>query len=123
MGDNATLIAEVELKAGEIRISPEELARMIDHALLRPEKSLESFRNLCNEAKKYNFYSVCVNPYWVRFCSDELKSTDIKVVAVVSFPFGQMTTRMKAMETRVKTTQAQTVQMAQRGSSLRSRRG
>ncbi|MFH1820989.1 MAG: deoxyribose-phosphate aldolase [Methanobacteriota archaeon] len=73
---------------------------MIDHALLRPEKSSESFRNLCNEAKKYSFFSVCVNPYWVRFCSDELKGTDIKVVAVVSFPFGQMTPKMKAMETK-----------------------
>jgi len=100
MGVNLGLMAEVERRAKNIKLSPENLARLIDHALLHPEKSSESFRNLCNEAKKYHFYSVCVNPFWVRFCSDELRGTDIKVVATVSFPFGQMTTRMKALETR-----------------------
>ena len=103
MYENRDLLAEVERKVKEIKISPEELAGMIDHALLRPEKSSDSFRNLCNEAKKYKFYSVCVNPYWVRFCSDELKGTGVKVVAVVSFPFGQMTSKMKSMEAKEST--------------------
>ncbi|MGC8816942.1 MAG: deoxyribose-phosphate aldolase [Candidatus Hadarchaeum sp.] len=71
---------------------------MIDHALLRPESTRDSFKRLCAEAKKYRFYSVCVNPAWVKFCAEELRGTDIKVVAVVSFPFGQMTSKMKALE-------------------------
>jgi len=92
------LMAEVERRAKEIRLSPEELAKMIDHALLRPEKSSDSFRNLCREARKYHFHSVCVNPAWVRFCAEELRGSGVKVVATVSFPFGQMTSRMKALE-------------------------
>ncbi|KUO40468.1 MAG: 2-deoxyribose-5-phosphate aldolase [Candidatus Hadarchaeum yellowstonense] len=91
-------MAEVERRAKEIRLSPEELAKMIDHALLRPEKSSDSFRNLCREARKYHFHSVCVNPAWVRFCAEELRGSGVKVVATVSFPFGQMTSRMKALE-------------------------
>jgi deoxyribose-phosphate aldolase len=92
------LMAEVERRAKEIRLSPEELAKMIDHALLRPEKSSDSFRNLCREARKYHFHSVCVNPAWVRFCAEELRGSGVRVVATVSFPFGQMTSRMKALE-------------------------
>lgn len=91
--------AEVEHEA-KVELTPEGLAGMIDHALLRPEKSSKDFVNLCNEAKKYRFFSVCVNPYWVKFCSDLLKGTDVKVVSVVSFPFGQMTSKMKALETK-----------------------
>ena len=98
MPENIDILAEVERRAQLIRIRPEELARRIDHALLRPEKSSEAFVNLCDEAKKYGFFSVCVNPHWVKFCSELLKDTDVKVVSVVSFPFGQMTPRMKAME-------------------------
>ncbi|MGQ9788242.1 MAG: deoxyribose-phosphate aldolase [Candidatus Hadarchaeaceae archaeon] len=71
---------------------------MIDHSLLRPDRPLDSFRDLCFEAKKYHFYSVCVNPAWIKFCFEELKGTGVKVVAVVSFPFGLMTSRMKALE-------------------------
>lgn len=91
-------MAEIERRARGLKLSPEELAKMIDHALLHPDRSRDFFRNLCFEAKKYRFHSVCVNPAWVKFCFEELENTDVKVVAVVSFPFGQMTSMMKAME-------------------------
>jgi len=98
MLENNGFLAKVERLARTIRITAREMAGMIDHALLRPEKSSEAFVSLCNEAKKYNFFSVCVNPCWVKFCSNLLKSTGIKIVSVVSFPFGQATPMMKATE-------------------------
>lgn len=94
------LIMEVERRASEIKMSPEELAKTIDHTLLAPYKTTGEFKKLCIEAKTYNFFAVCVNPYWVRFCSDELKGTEIKVAAVVGFPLGQTTSKMKALEAR-----------------------
>ncbi len=98
MFENNDLLVEAERRTRPIEITPEELAGMIDHALLRPEKSSAAFVNLCDEAKKYSFFSVCVNPFWVKFCSDLLGGTRVKVVSVVSFPLGQMTSRMKARE-------------------------
>ncbi len=99
MPDDIGSTADMEQKAKSLKMTPEELAAMIDHALLQPEKSSASFVNLCNEAKKYRFFSVCVNPCWVKFCTQELRGTNVNVVAVISFPFGQMTTKMKALET------------------------
>lgn len=95
---DSKLMAEIESRARVLKLSPEQLAKKIDHTLLHPDRPRDSFRNLCLEAKKYRFYSVCVNPTWVEFCFEELKDTDVKVVAVVSFPFGQMTSKMKALE-------------------------
>ncbi|WP_342811716.1 deoxyribose-phosphate aldolase [Candidatus Hadarchaeum sp.] len=91
-------MAEIERRAQGLKLPPDQLAKMIDHALLYPDSPRSSFKNLCLEAKKYHFHSVCVNPAWVKFCSEELMDTDVKVVAAVSFPFGQMTPMMKAME-------------------------
>ena len=98
MFDDTRLAADVENKTKSMKITAEVLAGMIDHALLHPEKSSASFIKLCSEARKYSFFSVCVNPYWVKFCARELMGTDVQVVAVVSFPFGQMTSKMKALE-------------------------
>jgi len=94
------LITEVERRASEIKMSPEELAKTIDHTLLAPYKTTGEFKKLCTEAKTYDFYAVCVNPYWVSFCSNELKGTGIKIAAVVGFPLGQTTSKMKALEAR-----------------------
>ncbi len=94
------LKTEVERKLKEIKMSPEELAKMIDHTLLYPNSTKENFRDLCKEAKTCNFHSVCVNPYWVLFCSEELKDTEIKIVSVAGFPFGQTISKIKAMEAK-----------------------
>ena len=90
---------EIERKASEIDFSPGELAKIIDHTLLASDKTTDDFEKLCSEAKTYQFYSICVNPYWVSFCAKNLKSTDIKVTSVVGFPLGQTTSKIKATET------------------------
>ena len=92
-------ILKVEQRTKEIKISPEELAKLIDHTKLSPYKSTKSMKGLCNEAKAYHFCSVCINPYWTSFCAEELKGTDVKIATVVGFPFGQTTSKAKALET------------------------
>ncbi len=57
-------------------------------------------RRLCDEAKDYHFHSVCINPFWTRFCASELKDTDVKIDTVVGFPLGQTTSEEKVFETK-----------------------
>ncbi|HPP87237.1 MAG TPA: deoxyribose-phosphate aldolase [bacterium] len=79
---------------------PSEVANLIDHTLLKPEVTRDQIIKLCEEAKKYNFASVCVNPGWVKTCSELLKGTEVKVCTVIGFPLGATTTATKAAETR-----------------------
>lgn len=81
-------------------ISPAELARYIDHTLLKPGAVKSQFEQLCSEAIKFNFYSVCVNSGWVEFVAKRLRGTGIKVCSVIGFPLGEMETRSKAFEAR-----------------------
>ena len=74
------------------------LARMIDHTMLKPEATPEEITTLCEEAKKYNFASVCVNPSFVPLCSKLLKGTQVKVCTVIGFPLGATTTATKRAE-------------------------
>jgi deoxyribose-phosphate aldolase len=76
----------------------EELARMIDHTLLKPEATEEQIRVLCDEAKKYNFASVCVNPVQVSLTAELLKGTQVKICTVIGFPLGANTSTVKAFE-------------------------
>ena len=80
--------------------TPAELAGYIDHTLLKPEAVVSQFEQLCNEAIKYKFMSVCVNSGWVPFVAKKLRGTGVKVCSVVGFPLGEMDTRSKAFETR-----------------------
>lgn len=75
------------------------LARMIDHTLLKPEATVQQVEQLCAEAKKFHFASVCINPSYVPLCSSLLKDTDIKVCTVIGFPLGATSTETKAYET------------------------
>ena len=59
-------------------------SKYIDHTLLKPEATQDQIEKLCQEAKQYDFASVCVNPYWVPFCKEELKDSDVKVCATSS---------------------------------------
>ena len=73
-----------------------ELACCIDHTLLSATATEGQIERLCEEAKEYGFYSVCVNPRWVSFAADELAGSEVKVGSVVSLPLGAETTKMKA---------------------------
>jgi deoxyribose-phosphate aldolase len=75
-----------------------ELARIIDHTLLKPTATPADIGALCDEARRYSFYSVCVNPCYVSQAVDALKGTGIKVCSVVDFPLGSGTTAIKVME-------------------------
>jgi deoxyribose-phosphate aldolase len=92
------LSGRVEPRAAEIKMSREELAGRIDHTLLAPYTGSRVFRQLCDEARTYHFHAVCVNPYWIRYYSRELRRTGVGAAAVVGFPLGQTTSRMKALE-------------------------
>jgi deoxyribose-phosphate aldolase len=88
----------VKRPVNERPLSPvrvEDLAKTIDHTLLRPEASISDVQRLCREAAKYHFATVCVLPYWVPFVSRELADTDVKVCSVISFPYGADTTKAK----------------------------
>jgi deoxyribose-phosphate aldolase len=76
----------------------EYIAKLIDHTLLKPDATEREIKKLCNEAKKYGFYSVCVHPYFVKTVSDMLSGTDIRITTVVGFPFGMTCSRVKIYE-------------------------
>ncbi|MEB6548046.1 deoxyribose-phosphate aldolase [Heyndrickxia sporothermodurans] len=76
------------------------IAKMIDHTLLKPEATEQQIQTLCEEAKQYSFASVCVNPTWVAFAAEKLKGTDVKVCTVIGFPLGATTSETKAFETK-----------------------
>ncbi|MGB4588745.1 MAG: deoxyribose-phosphate aldolase [Clostridiaceae bacterium] len=75
------------------------LARYIDHTLLKPDATEKELVKLCEEAKEYKFFSVCINPCNIEKAKEILKGTDTKVCTVVGFPLGQMTTEAKSFET------------------------
>jgi deoxyribose-phosphate aldolase len=79
---------------------PADLAKLIDHTLLKPEATRAEVVTLCEEAKKHRFASVCVNTTWVPLCKAMLSGTDVMVCAVVGFPLGAMTPSAKAYEAR-----------------------
>jgi deoxyribose-phosphate aldolase len=82
------------------RMPAEELAGYIDHTLLKPEAVVPQFEQLCNEAVRYKFKSVCVNSSWIPFVAKKLRGTGVKVCSVIGFPLGEMDTRSKAFEAR-----------------------
>lgn len=92
------VIPEIDRKTKELDLTSEELAKTIDHTQLSSYESESSLRRLCEEAKAYRFHSVCVNPYYVEFCANQLEEEDISVCSVVSFPLGQTTSEEKAFE-------------------------
>ena len=79
---------------------PGDLARYIDHTLLKANSTEEQIRNLCAEAREYNFRSVCVNPTWVSLAADLLRGSDVLTCTVVGFPLGANEPEIKAMEAR-----------------------
>ena len=72
--------------------------KYIDQSALKPNLTYQDIINQCEEALKYNFASLCVNPYHVKICSDILKGSQVKVCSVISFPFGLSTLDIKIKE-------------------------
>ncbi|NWF50815.1 MAG: deoxyribose-phosphate aldolase [Ignavibacteriaceae bacterium] len=80
-------------------LNDKKLAAMIDHTLLKPDATIDEIKALCDEARKYSFASVCVNPCYVQLCSEMLSNTKVKVCTVIGFPLGASTTENKKHET------------------------
>ena len=81
------------------------LAQLIDHTNLRPEATRADIERLCQEARQYKFFSVCVNPVWVSLARQQLAGSGVKVCCVVGFPLGALPPETKAMEARAATRQ------------------
>lgn len=77
-----------------------ELAKYMDHTLLKPEATADQIEQTIQEAIKYNTASVCVNPYWVKKVHDELEGTTVNTCTVVGFPLGATSTQSKVDETK-----------------------
>ncbi|MFQ3580954.1 deoxyribose-phosphate aldolase [Chloracidobacterium validum] len=82
----------------EIVRQPSSLAAYIDHTLLKPEATSADITRCCDEAKRYRFASVCVNPAWVSQAAHELSGQATTVCTVVGFPLGATTTEVKVFE-------------------------
>ncbi|MDH6363877.1 deoxyribose-phosphate aldolase [Enterococcus sp. PF1-24] len=76
-----------------------EINRMIDHTVLKADTKEETVLKIIEEAKKYHFYSVCINPTWVAFASQQLQGEPVAVCTVIGFPLGANTSATKAFET------------------------
>lgn len=76
------------------------LNKTIDHTLLKQDATHSQILNLCEEAKQFDFASVCVNPTWINTCKEALQGSDVMVCTVIGFPLGASLTQAKAAETR-----------------------
>ena len=72
----------------------------IDHTLLKPTATKADIITLCEEAKTYHFFSVCVNSSYVTLAKQQLQGSDVKVCSVIGFPLGAMSTQAKVFETK-----------------------
>lgn len=79
---------------------PDELARYIDHTILKPDATVQMIDKVIAEAREFGFRSVCVNPCWVKRVADGLRGTRVLTCSVVGFPLGTNTPDIKGMETR-----------------------
>lgn len=77
---------------------PQNIARMIDHTLLKPDSTGEDILKLCREAAEYGFKAVCVNPCWVSTAARALAGSGVAVCAVAGFPLGASSTAAKSAE-------------------------
>lgn len=75
-------------------------SKIIDHTLLKPDASEGQVNKIIEEALKYEFASVCVNPTWVKFAADKLKNSKVTVCTVIGFPLGAGTTNTKVFEAK-----------------------
>lgn len=77
-----------------------DLAAFIDHTLLKADATREQILRICQEAQKYHFFSVCVNPCWVKTCREQLAGSSVKVCSVIGFPLGANCSCLKVAEAK-----------------------
>jgi deoxyribose-phosphate aldolase len=82
-------------------VNAAQIAALIDHTILKPEATQADISRLCDEARQYGFFSVCVNPVWVPLAADCLAGSQVKVCTVAGFPLGASATPIKAAEARL----------------------
>lgn len=82
-------------------LKPEEIAKMIDHTLLKPDATSAQIEQICAEARQYGFASVCVNPTHVHACAELLKDAPSAVCTVIGFPLGATASIVKSYETEI----------------------
>ena len=87
-------------QAGAAPMALERVAGLIDHTLLKPEATVADIQRLCDEARRHKFFSVCVNPSYVRQSAGLLRGSPVKVCCVVGFPLGAQPAETKALEAR-----------------------
>ena len=83
-----------------VPVAGREIAKRIDHTLLKPDATRKDLVKLCEEARQHHFASVCINTTWVPLCVELLKGSGVMTICVVGFPLGAATSRAKAEETR-----------------------
>lgn len=76
------------------------IAKMIDHTVLKAFSTREDVIKVCKEAKEYGFFSVCINPTHIELAKKELEGSTVKVCTVIGFPLGVNTSEVKAFETK-----------------------
>ena len=75
-------------------------AKYMDHTVLKPETVRETVGRFCDEARRYRFAAVCVNPCWIAFAKERLQGSAVKVATVIGFPLGASTAATKAFEAK-----------------------
>jgi deoxyribose-phosphate aldolase len=104
MGGGATMREGMRVSStlgvGESGAVPKDIAKFIDHTLLKPEATYDQIDRLCDEALQYGFASVCVNPVYVKRCAQRLRGAAPVVCTVIGFPLGATPSEIKALEAR-----------------------
>lgn len=76
----------------------EKIAKAIDHTYLKADATEADIRRICQEAKKYGFRGVCVNPRWAKLAKEELRGTEVKVIIVIDWPCGASSTEVRVFQ-------------------------
>jgi deoxyribose-phosphate aldolase len=79
-------------------LNRKDIAELIDHTLLRPDASYIDIKRLCEEALQFGFYSVCINPCFIKMAKELLKDSNVRVTTVIGFPLGMTLTEVKVYE-------------------------
>jgi len=79
-------------------LNRKDIAELIDHTLLRPDASYMDINRLCEEALQFGFYSVCINPCFIKMAKELLKDSNVRVATVIGFPLGMTLTEVKVYE-------------------------